>query len=237
MSHISLFRKNRSQSCSHFHKNRNNFCYSCRVLLCSECYQFHILKQTHISGNEFKINKFTQDQILNLEEKLRKIEKIEVNFSEYELKRSKCNEAKVITHNYLSTKLENINSSKLGLINERSTEKGIKLQRKLLKKRKESENLIIENREERNRLLAIILFKILNEKKFQSFRVEAESELIIQDAKRQKLLKKLEIMENIVIEGKKNKHWTDIICTIIPIVLGLVLLSMLFMIALYSFKI
>ena len=233
MSHISLFRKNRSQNCSHFHKNRNNFCYSCNVFLCLECYQFHILKQTHISGSKFKINKFSQDQLLNLEEQLGNIKKIEDNFSVYELKRSKCNEAKLTINNYISTQLENINSCNLGLINERSTEKGIKLQRKLLKKRKENENLILENREE-NRLLAI---KILNEKKFQSFGVEAEHEQVIEDSKRHTLFKEVERVENIIVKRKKRKYWTDIICTIIPIALGLTLLSLLFMIALYSFKI
>ena len=214
-------------TCKHLQKTRENYCYSCNLYFCNECFLSHIDFPRHISGNKQEIQRIIQNELYILSEKEEKLGEYVLIAEAHESKVSEMEESKTYIDKYTKSESEEITSGKLGAISRESTREGKQLQKELKHIGREYKRLLHDLEGDNQRMFAI---RVIDEEKFQFYAPKGSQESKISDLQREALFTQLEIIESMLILEKKeaykpNKSYIfDAIFNIFGIVLSTLLI-------------
>ena len=228
---------NKLKNCCHLQKIRENYCHSCHLYLCTECFLAHINYQNHISGNKQELQAIIQNELLIVTQKEAKLEEFILFTNMHKLKIPENKDKKEYIEKYTKSESDNINSNKLGAINRGSAKEGKYLLKELKHIGREYKRLLhdIEQRVGNNQ--GMLAIRVIDEEKFQFYSPEGCPEPKISDLLREEIFNQLELLENtLTLENINTTSNIDQIFKFILILFGIIFSILSILLIIYSYK-
>ena len=185
-------------TCKHLQKTRENYCYSCNLYFCNECFLSHIDLPRHISGSKQKIQTIIQNELNVLIENEGKLGECALFAEVCESKIPESEERKIYIDKYIKSESEEINSRKLGAITRESAREGKHLQKELKHIGKEYKRLLQDLKQGVIDARGMLAIRLIDEEKFQFYAPQGSEESEISELQRETLLNQLELLKAIL---------------------------------------
>ena len=227
----------KSEYCKHKQEIMENYCYSCNMQLCNNCFQAHINIQQHITRNKQELQAIIQNELKLLTQNEETIEKFGIYHDLYVSKITSSEEEKEYIEFYTKLGLKDIDSVKLGLISRRSLEEGKDLQKELNNIAREYQELLSDVEQGVLDTYGMLAIRILDEERYQYYAVTSNEEVKITDEQREEFLNSMNEIEHDFIDNKGETERTaniDKIFKIIFILFGIILSSLIISLVIYS---
>ena len=223
--------------CKHLQKTRENYCYSCNLYFCNECFISHIYLTRHISGNKQDIQRIIQNEQQIVTQNDDKLEEYALFVEVHKAKVSQREESKSYIDKFTKSESEEINSRKLGVITRESTKEGKRLQKELKHIDREYKRFLHDLEQRVVDDQGMFAIRVIDEKKFQFYTPEGSQEPKITELQRETLLNQLELLESKLVPEKGNiTSNTDQIFKVIFALFGLILTILSITLIIYSYE-
>ena len=224
--------------CKHLQKTRENYCYSCNLYFCNECFISHIDLTRHISGNKQEIQRIIQNEQQIVTQNDDKLEEYALFVEVHKAKVSQREESKSYIDKFTKSESEEINSRKLGVITRESAKEGKRLQKELKHIDREYKRLLHDLEQRVVDVKGMFAIRVIDEEKFQFYTPEGSQEPKITELQREALLNQLELLEsNLILEKKEEcKQNKSYVFDTIFIIFGILLSILLILLIVYLFE-